>query len=119
MQKTQLLTSGKKLTEAKKALVMVHGRGASAEDIISLAGYLNVEDYALIAPQAPNYTWYPYSFLVPPSQNEPQLTASLNLLKEVVEDINEAGISDHHIYFLGFSQGACLAVEFVTRNAKK
>ena len=107
------------MDEAKKALIMVHGRGASAEDIIGLSPSLNVKDYALIAPQATNYTWYPYSFLAPPKQNEPWLSSALELLNEVVRDINKAGITADNIYFLGFSQGACLTLEFVTRHAKK
>lgn len=119
MHNKKIYTSGKDITEAKKALVMVHGRGAFAEDILSLAGYFNIKDYALIAPQATNNTWYPYSFLAPPKQNEPWLSSALDVLKEVVFDINEAGILPEDIFFLGFSQGACLTLEFVTRNAKK
>ena len=112
-------TAGVAIKEAKKALVMIHGRGAFAEDILSLAGYFSLNDYALIAPQAENNTWYPYSFLAPPKQNEPWLSSALNILNEVVSDINNEGITSENIYFLGFSQGACLTLEFVTRNAKK
>lgn len=119
MHQKQLTTSGKELANAKKALIMLHGRGATAEDILSLAPNLRVNDYALIAPQATNYTWYPYSFLVPPKQNEPWLTSALTLITEVVQDINKAGIADENIYFLGFSQGACLTLEYVTRNARR
>ena len=119
MHQKEIITAGKKMDEAKKALIMVHGRGASAEDIIGLSPSLNVKDYALIAPQATNYTWYPYSFLAPPKQNEPWLSSALELLNEVVRDINKAGITADNIYFLGFSQGACLTLEFVTRHAKK
>lgn len=119
MHQKEIITAGKKMDEAKKALIMVHGRGASAENIIGLAPNLNVKDYALIAPQATNYTWYPYSFLAPPTQNEPWLSSALELLNEVVRDINKAGITADNIYFLGFSQGACLTLEFVTRHAKK
>lgn len=119
MHQKKIITAGKRLGEAKKALVMIHGRGASAENIIGLAANLNVNDYALIAPQATNNTWYPYSFLAPPQQNEPWLSSALDLLNEVTDDINKAGITDEHIYFLGFSQGACLTLEFTTRHAKK
>ena len=119
MHQKNILTAGKKLTEAKKALVMVHGRGAFAEDILALAGYFNVKDYALVAPQATNNTWYPHSFLVPPVQNEPWLSSALNVLSEVVSDISQQGIASNNIYFLGFSQGACLMLEYVTRNATK
>lgn len=118
MHQKKIITAGKALKEASKALVMIHGRGASAEDILSLSNYLNVEDYALIAPQATNNTWYPFSFLMPPQQNEPWLSSALSLLNEIVTDINNDNISTENIYFLGFSQGACLTLEFVTRNAK-
>jgi phospholipase/carboxylesterase len=119
MHQKNIFTAGKNISEAKKALVMVHGRGAFAEDILSLAGYFNVKDYALVAPQATNNTWYPYSFLAPPARNEPWLSSALNILNEVVSGINQQGITSDNIYFLGFSQGACLMLEFVTRNATK
>ena len=112
-------TAGKKLSEAKKALIMVHGRGALAQDILGLAAHFTVNEFALLAPQATNHTWYPYSFLAPPQQNEPWLTSALELLNEVVEDIHRAGIDSANIYFTGFSQGACLMLEYVTRNARK
>lgn len=112
-------TGGKKLKEARKALIMVHGRGGSAQDILSLASYLAVADYALLAPQARSSTWYPLSFMVPPAQNEPGLSSALHLLKDLVADIKNQGIPEEGIYFLGFSQGACLTLEFVTRNAAR
>lgn len=113
------ITAGKPLNEAKKALIMIHGRGAGSNDILSLARHLNVSDFALVAPQAQGNTWYPYSFLAPTSQNEPSLSNSLNLISEVVKSIEENGISKENIYFLGFSQGACLALEFTAKNASK
>ena len=119
MHKKQLITAGKKLEDASKVLIMVHGRGGSAEDILSLADHLNVVDFALVSPQATNHTWYPYSFMAPPSENEPWLSSALSLLKEVVNDLRSKGIKLENIYFLGFSQGACLTLEFVTRNADK
>ena len=93
MHSKKIFTAGKEISEAKKVLVMIHGRGAFAEDILSLAGYFNLNDFALVAPQAENNTWYPYSFLVPPKQNEPWLSSALNVLNEVVSDINNAGIT--------------------------
>lgn len=119
MHSKKIFTSGKNINEAKKALVMVHGRNAFAEDILALAGYFKPDDFALLAPQAENNTWYPYSFLAPPKQNEPWLSSALNILNKVAADINNAGIADENIYFLGFSQGACLMLEYITRNAKK
>jgi phospholipase/carboxylesterase len=119
MHKKEIITAGKKLSEAKKALIMIHGRGATADDIIDLAGHLHVKDFALVAPQATNYTWYPYSFLAPPKQNEPWLSSAIALLDGIVSDISKAGIAPENTYFLGFSQGACLTLEFVTRYARK
>ena len=119
MHKKEIRTAGKKLSEAKKVLIMLHGRGAPAEDILGLASHLHVKDFSLLAPQATNYTWYPYSFLVPPQQNEPWLSSALQLLNEIVEDVNRAGIRSENIFFSGFSQGACLTLEFVTRHATK
>ena len=73
----------------------------------------------MIAPQATNNTWYPYSFLAPPSQNEPWLSSALDLLDEIVNDLKKNDIDPKNIYFLGFSQGACLTLEYVTRNATR
>lgn len=114
-----LFTAGKSLDEASKALIMIHGRGGSAGDILSLASHLNVEDYTLLAPQATNNTWYPYSFMAKTEQNEPWLSSALDLLEDLLKDIIGQGITTENIYFLGFSQGACLTLEFVARNAAK
>ena len=119
MHTKQVIRAGKQTGEATKALIMVHGRGGSADDILSLANYLPVNDFALFAPQATNNTWYPYSFLVTPKENEPWLSGALTVLKEVVADVQATGITTDNIYFLGFSQGACLTLEYVTRNATK
>ena len=113
------ITAGIPLKEAKKALIMIHGRGASSQDILSLSRHLDVADFALIAPQANNHTWYPYSFLAPIPQNEPSLSKSLDTIASIVETIQKNGIEKEDIYFLGFSQGACLSLEFVARNASK
>jgi phospholipase/carboxylesterase len=117
MHKKNIVTGGKPLTETSKVLIMLHGRGAGADDILSIASYLNVQDYTLIAPQATNNTWYPYSFMAPPSQNEPWLSSALSLVKEIVEEVKDKKVPSENIYFLGFSQGACLTLEFVARNA--
>ncbi|MBN8855199.1 MAG: phospholipase [Sphingobacteriales bacterium 50-39] len=119
MHTKNIITAGRPLNQADKALILVHGRGGRAGDILFLADELNVEDYALLAPQATGNTWYPYSFLAPPVQNEPWLSSALDVLKQLVADIKAAGISSENIYFLGFSQGACLTLEFVTRNATR
>lgn len=118
MHAKNIIEAGKKTGEAGRALIMVHGRGASAEDILSLADHLDVKDYSLIAPQATNHSWYPYSFLEQPSKNEPWLSSALSLLGEVTLDMEKI-LGSENVYFLGFSQGACLALEFVARNAKR
>lgn len=112
-------TGGKPLAEAKKVLILLHGRGGSAEDILSLAKHLQVQDFALLAPKATNHSWYPYSFMAPLEENEPWLSSALDLLSEIVEDLQQQGIPPEQVYFLGFSQGACLTLEFVTRNARR
>ena len=119
MHKKNIKTAGKPLKEAEKALIMIHGRGANATDILGLASHLNVSDYALLAPEATNNTWYPNSFLAKPEQNEPWLSSALDLVHTVVNEVTAQGISAKNIYFLGFSQGACLTLEFVTRHAQK
>src|SRR5665213_1798575 len=106
-----VISAGKDLKEAKKVLIMLHGRGGTAEDILTISGYLQVKDYELLAPQAANNTWYPYSFLVPSSQNEPWLSSALTLLSDMQKDLTEKGFQTENIYWLGFSQGACLALE--------
>ena len=119
MHTKNIILGGRPLTAATRALIMVHGRGASAEDILSLADHLPVKDYALLAPEATGHSWYPYSFLAPPAQNQPWLGSALNLLGTVVDDILAAGIAKDKIFFLGFSQGACLTLEFAARNAAR
>src|SRR3954462_1681574 len=98
------LTKGE-ITKGKKILVMVHGRGATSSDIMSLYPQLPVKDFTLIGPQAPGHTWYPYSFLAPPAQNEPFLSNALKMLGQIVKDATAHEIPKEDIYFLGFSQG--------------
>ena len=111
--------SGKPLQQAQKALIMLHGRGSDAESILSLSRFLNVSDYALLAPQATNHTWYPQSFLAPVIENEPWLSSALKIVEQSLDTVLEVGIKTKHVYFLGFSQGACLTLEFIARNARK
>ncbi|WP_367866627.1 alpha/beta hydrolase [Pedobacter sp. WC2423] len=114
-----IFTAGKNLSQADKVLIMIHGRGGSAEDILSLASELHVADFALLAPQAQGNSWYPASFLSPRQENEPFLSSSLNVIKETVADLETKGFSRSQIYLLGFSQGACLALEFAASDAKR
>ncbi|MCF0056398.1 alpha/beta hydrolase [Dyadobacter sp. CY356] len=119
MHTKKVITAGKAIDETDKVLIMIHGRGGSAQDILSLAAHLNTNDYALLAPQASNNTWYPTSFLAEPSINEPWLSSAIDVIDEVVADAVARGILKENIFFLGFSQGACLTLEYVTRNAAK
>ncbi|MFT4017580.1 MAG: dienelactone hydrolase family protein [Agriterribacter sp.] len=118
MHKENIIVSGN-IKNPAKALIMLHGRGGSAEDILSLAGHLNVKDYLLLAPQATNNTWYPYSFLAPVAENQPWLDGALALVGKAAGEAIEKGIAKDKIYFLGFSQGACLTLEYIARNASK
>ena len=119
MHTKNIIAAGQDLQKAEKALILVHGRGGDAKDILFLADELAVSDFALLAPQASGNTWYPYSFMAPQAQNEPYLSSALDTLHKLVADINAAGISKDNIYFLGFSQGACLTLEYVARNAAR
>lgn len=111
--------AGQALDKAEKALIMIHGRGGSAEDILSLSQHLNVGNYTLLAPQATNHTWYPQSFIAPVEQNEPWLTSAIDIVDQTVRTAIEAGIKPENISFFGFSQGACLTLEFIARNARR
>ncbi len=115
----KIVSAGKKIEDAEKAIIMLHGRGASAEDILTLSDHLQIKDFAILAPQAKNNSWYPQSFLAPPPQNEPSLSNALELIENLMKSLIEKKISKQNIYLLGFSQGACLTLEFVTRNAAR
>ena len=114
-----IIAAGVPVTNATKALIMLHGRGANAQDILGLAEHLNVKDFALLAPQAPGNTWYPHSFLAPAENNEPYLSHSLQTVADAVTHAIINGIAKENIYLLGFSQGACLASEYMARNADR
>jgi len=119
MHHKNVVYDGKSLQDAKGALIMLHGRGADAQDILGLAPLLPLERFALLAPEATNHTWYPYSFMATHGQNEPWLSSALKLIDELVHDVTASGIAPENIYFLGFSQGACLSLEFAARNAAR
>lgn len=117
--KTKVVTAGTPLPKAQAAMVMVHGRGATAESILELARVLPNEGFAFVVPQAENFAWYPNSFLAPIESNEPGISNGLNAIRDVVKEIEDAGIPSNKIMILGFSQGACLALEFIARNARR
>lgn len=113
-----ILRRGKDLEKAKGTMILIHGRGATAESILELATVLPHQDLAYLAPQAAGNSWYPHSFLTPIAQNEPFLSSALQLVNDLVLQVNEAGIADEQIILGGFSQGACLASEFVARRGQ-
>jgi len=113
----QIVTAGVPVEQATKAIIMLHGRGASAASIITLKDHLKLDGYAIFAPQATEHSWYPFSFMAPVANNQPALDSALGIIGDLVEDIKQQGIAQENIYFLGFSQGACLTLEYVTRNA--
>jgi|HubBroStandDraft_3_1064219.scaffolds.fasta_scaffold26389_2 phospholipase/carboxylesterase len=104
---------------ATAAMVMLHGRGGRAEDVLALAGELDRPGLAYLAPQAAGSTWYPYSFLAPLEQNEPWLSASLRRVGELIAGVEAAGVPAELTVLLGFSQGACLALEFARRQPRR
>lgn len=112
-------TAGKSLLGADTALILVHGRGATAESILPLGDALGAREFAVLAPQASGNQWYPNRFIAPKEQNEPYLSSALAMLKDLVEKVKGAGIPTERIVIGGFSQGACLASEFVAQNPAK
>jgi phospholipase/carboxylesterase len=115
-QDRSIRTAGPALDAADAALVLVHGRGASARSVLQLAEELPVERIARLAPQAAGNTWYPNSFLAPVESNEPGRSSGLRAVGDAVRRATRAGLPTDRVAILGFSQGACLAAEFVARN---
>jgi predicted esterase len=114
-----VLRSGPPPSKARLTAILVHGRGASADDMIGLAGELATNDVCYLAPQAAGNTWYPYSFLSPIPQNEPALSSALGVLAHLIGELAKDGIPADRVALLGFSQGACLSLEFAARHARR
>ena len=114
-----VLRSGPSPKDARLVAIVLHGRGASAEDILGLAHQFTARDIAYVAPQAAGSTWYPYSFLAPIPQNEPWLGSALRVVAGLVEDFAEQGVPAERLVVMGFSQGACLTLEFAARHARR
>lgn len=112
-------STGTSLSEAETTLILLHGRGATAEDILSLSTYLDFPRMAYLAPQAEGYTWYPNRFLAPVEQNEPYLSAALSKIDAIIKEVEAHQIPVEKIFIGGFSQGACLASEYVIRNPRR
>jgi len=113
------IQTGLPLSESKKAIILLHGRGATAESILSLADYLELADFSIFAPQAAQRTWYPYGFMASDEGNLSALNSSLQQASLLFQFLIENGKAPEQIYVLGFSQGACLALEFAARNGQK
>jgi predicted esterase len=114
-----VLLGGAPLAEAAGAIVILHGRGGSAQDSLALARELDRPRFACYAPEAAGRAWYPYSMLEKVEKNQSHLNSALRLLKTVLGRIDAAGIPFEHVAFVGFSQGACLALEFAVRNPRR
>lgn len=114
-----ILTQGEPLEAAEAAMVMVHGRGATAESILGLAEVFGRPDFAYLAPAAAGNAWYPRSFLAPIDQNQPWLSSALALVGRAVEQALAGGVPPERLMLLGFSQGACLTLEYVARHARR
>ena len=119
-QNMPIAQAGAELSEAKAVMIMIHGRGASAQSILGLANeFERNQEIAFIAPQASNHSWYPYSFLAPIDQNQPGYSSGLQVIADIISALKEEGFSKEKIFLLGFSQGACLSSEFAVRNPVK
>lgn len=114
-----VLQAGVDLAGARAAMVMLHGRGASAADILSLAELFERDGIAYLAPEAANNAWYPYPFLAPVERNQPYLSSALRVVAGLLARIGEEGTPAERVVILGFSQGACLGLEFAARNPRR
>ena len=114
-----VLQAGVSLDKADLAVVLLHGRGSSAEDILELGSAFHLPNVAYLAPQAAGHTWYPLSFLAPREENEPYLSSALAKVESVVRSLEQAGFGHERVVVAGFSQGACLATEFVANHAAR
>ncbi len=112
-------TAGPAIENADIVLLLLHGRGATAQDILSVYGALGLETVSAIAPQAADFTWYPNSFLAPLKSNQPYLDSALRRIESLVDGLIARGIQSERIALLGFSQGACLTTEFVARHPRR
>jgi phospholipase/carboxylesterase len=112
---TRVLVAGPPLAGARGVTILLHGRGGSADDIATLASVLASDGLTFLVPEATGHTWYPQRFLAPLAANEPWLTSALGVVGTLVAQATAAGIPTARIAVAGFSQGACLALEFVAR----
>ena len=114
-----LVTAGTDVSDADAAVVMTHGRGATARSILGMSQEFDAEGVAYLAPQAARNTWYPNSFMEEIHTNEPGLTSGLQAVEDAIATATDAGIPTDRVLVMGFSQGGCLASEYVARNADR
>jgi predicted esterase len=114
-----VLREGADVSRARLVAILLHGRGASAANILGLAREFAAKGVAYLAPQAAGHTWYPYSFLSPMEQNEPDLSSALRVIEGLIDDLARQGVESNRIVLMGFSQGACLTSEFAARHARR
>lgn len=114
-----VLVAGPSADEAETAVLLCHGRGGSAEDMLALRDELRVPGVLFVAPQAAGSTWYPLPFLSPLEDNEPHMSSALDLIDAVVTELDRRGIPPERLLILGFSQGGCLVLEYVAQNARR
>ncbi len=113
-----LLQSGTPLEAAKAVMILIHGRGDSRQGIMGLSQEFETQDIAFLAPQAANNTWYPFRFIEPTSRNEPYLSSAIQTINNILE-MTQKHLPLHRTFLLGFSQGACLALEVAARHGAK
>lgn len=118
-QEQQVHRKGQLLENATAAVVMLHGRGGSADDILTMSNHFDQPDFAYLAPQAANYTWYPQRFVAPSKANEPYLSSALQAVDDTVKQIEKSGLPAEKVVLLGFSQGACLSLEYAARHPRR
>src|SRR5215207_2694925 len=103
-----VLRAGPAPADARLVAILLHGRGASAEDILGLSREFSASDVTYLAPEASGQTWYPYSFLAPIEQNEPGISSALRVMSGLLQDLEQHGLSADRVVVMGFSQGAWL-----------
>lgn len=111
--------AGAPLRDARLVAILLHGRGGSADDMLGVSREFSATDVAYVAPQAAGHSWYPYSFLAPLQQNEPGLSSGLRVIASLFDDLESRGVPTDRVVLIGFSQGACLMLEFVARHARR
>lgn len=114
-----VLRAGVAPERARGAMILIHGRGATAEDILTLAAEFDQADFTYLAPQAAGFQWYPNRFIMPVATNEPYLSSALQVVDDLIANLAASGIGHEKILLAGFSQGACLAVEYAARNPRR